>query len=468
MKRYRVLTVLTLVLVLVLVEGGGLSAQGGTGSGACPATIPVARFSDVEHLPAESIGAISCLSHYGIIAGTTSSTFSPALAVSRSQVARFLVRTAGALGVELPDGEASPFSDIGGVDDDGRRSISRLWELGVTRGTESGLFSPEEPVSRRQIALLLSGLLKVAGVQAGSPSRVPPFGDIDGLPSSVTDAIGYLAGIGVDWPGASDLFEPGRVVTREEVALLLVAALDAGRARPVRLALRLSASSAPTSSVVVATVTATKPNGDPYPGLFVDVFVSQIRQRDGRCVVDPDARVNGADGGTSVDCRIDRADPRTDSAGEVEIGLAHSPIAERDRVLAWTGPLGQVYHEDLPDQVRASIEWLGVPYRLVITDSVDGRFGERVVVRARLLGQNPGGQRVVLLVERDGAIVYARAATTSPSGRASFFYRGPPDLSTNNDDELVEVLRVFWDRNANGVHDGPAEFSAESTVTWDD
>ena len=137
-------------------------------------------------------------------------------------------------------------------------------------------------------------------------------------------------------------------------------------------------------------------------------------------------------------------------------------------MFAWTGPLGQDYHEDLPDQARASIEWLGVPHRVVITDSLEGKFGERVVVRARLLGQNPGGQRLVLLVERDGAVVYAKGTTTSLSGRASFFYRGPPDLSDGNDDELVEVLRVFWDRNRNGVHDGPAEFSDEATVTWDD
>ena len=383
-------------------------------------------------------------------------------------MARFLVRIAVVLGVELPDGEASPFEDIGGVDDDGRRSISRLWELGVTRGTESGRFSPEEPVSRRQMALFLSRLLKVAGVRAGVDTRVPPFGDIDGLPSSVTDAIGHLAGVGVDWPGALDLFEPRRVVTREEMALLLVDALDAGRARHVRLALRLSASSAPTSSAVVATVTATKPNGDPYPGLLVDVFVSQGHAPDGSCLVDADARVNGADGGTSVDCRIDRADPRTDSAGEVEVGLAHSPIAERDRVFAWTGPRGQDYHEDLPDQVWARIEWLAEPSRVVITDSVEGSFGNRVLVRARLMGQNAGGQRLVLLVEREGVIVYARAATTSFDGHASFYYRGPPDPTTNNDSELVEILRVFWDRNRNGVHDGPAEYSHESTVTWDD
>ena len=158
MKLRRVLTVVT--LVLVLVEGGGLSAQEVTVSHACPATIAVARFSDTEHLPAESRAAISCIAHYGITAGTTSSTFSPAIPVSRSQLARFLVRTAGALSVELPDGEVSPFLDLDEVNDDGRRSISRLWELGVTRGTASGLFSPEKSVSRRQMALFLSRLLK--------------------------------------------------------------------------------------------------------------------------------------------------------------------------------------------------------------------------------------------------------------------------------------------------------------------
>ena len=467
MKQRRVLTFLA--LLLVLVGGGGLSAQEVTDSGACPDSIPVARFSDTGDLPAGSIVAISCIAHYGITAGTTPSTFSPAEPVSRSQMARFLVRTAGALGVELPGGETSPFEDVDGLDDDGRRSISRLWELEITRGTESGRFSPGQPVSRRQMALFLSRLLKAAEVQVGAGSRVPPFADIDGLPSAVTGAIGYLAGLGIDWPGASDLFEPGRLVTREEMALLLAASLDAGKARHVRLELRLSTSSAPTSSAVVATVTATKPNGDPYAGLFVDVFVSQGLRHDGSCRVDPDARVNGADGGTSVDCRIDKADPRTDSAGEVEIGLAHSPIAERDRVFAWTGPLGQEYDEqDIHDQVWADLEWLAVPSGVQIDDAIDEKFGTYVEIEARLLGDNVAGQRMIMLVIRQGVTVHTRVAGTSLRGVARFTYLGPRDPSVNNDPELVEVIRVFWDRNGNGVHDGPAELFDDTTATWDD
>ena len=467
MKRRRVL--MGLAFLMVLVAGSGLSAQEGTDSGACPATIAVARFSDTGNLPAGSIAAISCIAHYGITAGTTPSTFSPADPVSRSQMARFLIRTAGALGVELPDGETSPFEDVDELDDDGRRSISRLWELGVTRGTGSGRFSPQDTVSRRQMALFLSRLLKTAEVRAGAGSRVPAYGDIDGLPSGVTDAIGHLAGIGVGWPGASEVFEPDRAVTREEMALLLAAALDAGGARHVRLALRLSASSAPTSSVVVATVTATKPNGDPYPGLFVDVFVSEGLQADGSCGVDRDARVNGTDGGTSVDCRIDRADPRTDSAGEVEVGLAHSPIAERNRVFAWTGHPGQEYDEEsVRDQVWTGLEWLAVPSEVRIKESIDEEFGTFVQIEARLLGENVGGHRMIMLVMREGATVVTRVADTSSRGVVRFTYLGPRDPSTNNDPEVVEVIRVFWDRNRNGVHDGPAELFDETTATWDD
>ena len=73
-----------------------------------------------------------------------------------------------------------------------------------------------------------------------------------------------------------------------------------------------------------------------------------------------------------------------------------------------------------------------------------------------------------MLVIRQGVTVHSRGATTSHRGLARFTFRGPPDPSANNDPELVDVIRVFWDRNGNGVHDGPAELFDETTATWDD
>ena len=457
-----------LALLAVLVAGSGLSAQEDPGTDACPATIPAAPFSDTGHLSDEAVAAIDCVAHYGITAGTTSTTFSPGAAVTRFQMARFLVRTAAALGVEIPPGETSPFEDIDSVDEDGRRSIARLRELEITRGTGSATFDPDTPVTRRQMALFLARLLEVANVPADANSEAPPFTDLDGLSPEIVGAIGYLNGLGIDWGGSPELFEPDRNVTREEMALLLAAALDAGGASPVRLAIELSSSSVPAVGAVVATVTATKPDGDPYRGLLVDVFVSQGHRYDGSCRVDPDARVNGGDGGTSADCRIDQADPRTDSRGEVRVGLAHAPVPETDRVFAWVGRMGQDYDDGLSDQVWADLVWVASPNRVEIGDAVDDEYGTLVEITARLFGENAGRQRLVLVVLRQGAPVHTRAATTSFRGKVSFTYRGPPDPSTNNDDELVEVVRVFWDRNRNGVHDGPAEIFDETTATWDD
>ena len=315
----------------------------------------------------------------------------------------------------------------------------------------------------------LSRLLGVADVAATSDADGPAYTDLDGLSPAVVDAIRYLARRGIEWPDASELFEPRLTVTREEMALLLAASLDAGEARHVRLRIELSSSTAPTSGAVVATVTATKPNGDPYRGLLVDVFLAQGLRYDGSCLVDGGAYVNGADGGTSVNCIIDEADPKTDHRGEVRLGLTHSSFPARDLVFAWTGPLGQAYgEEEIRDQVRADLEWLEVPNRVQIDDAIDEEYGTFVEVEARLLGENVARERLIMLVIRQGVTVHSRAATTSHRGLARFTFRGPPDPSANNDPELVDVIRVFWDRNGNGVHDGPAELFDETTATWDD
>ena len=31
---------------------------------------------------------------------------------------------------------------------------------------------------------------------------------------------------------------------------------------------------------------------------------------------------------------------------------------------------------------------------------------------------------------------------------------------------VTETVLVFWDRNGNGVHDGPAELSAQTSLIW--
>ena len=468
-RKGRTRPVLIGLLALILVPVVGTASAQESGSDSCPSTISPAGFLDVGGLGSESTRAIDCVAHYGITLGTSATTYSPADNLTRSQMARFLIRTAGALDVELPAGDSSPFEDISGLDADGRRSVARLYELGVTQGRESGLFDPEGLVDRRQMSLFLSRTLAAAGVAGqGNPDSLP-YGDLEGESDEVLMAIAGLAALGIEWPGATDAFDPERQVTREEMALLLAAGLEAGDARHVVLAIELSGTAGLHDEAIVVTVTATKPNGDPYRGLLVDMFVSGFGFRfDGSCFLDSDASLYGIDAGTSVDCTIDRADPRTNYLGQIKASLGHGPRAERDYIHAWVGEMGQEFHESRPHRVTAVYEWTDVPSRIEVEGPLEGKYGETLAVEAQLLGFGRGGRQLVMMVIRDGVTVHTVSRVTPHNGKVDFVHVGPDDPSSNNDDELVEIIKVYWDRNGNWVHDGPAEISDETTVTWDD
>ena len=466
-RKSRVAAIGILAPVLVLLAGTA-SAQA-PGGEACPSTIPPAGFLDIGQLGDESIRAIDCLAHYGITAGTSPATYAPHDHLTRSQMARFLIRTAAALGVELPAGDSTPFEDVSGLGAEGQRSVARLHELGITTGRRPGQFDPDALVGRRQMALFLSRTLAAAGIAGEGDPDALPYPDLEGWSDEALGAVAGLAALGIRWPAATDLFEPVRPVTREEAALLLARVLEVGGARHVVLAIEASSATSLHNEAIVVTVTATKPDGSPYRGLLVDMFVSGFGHRyDGTCFLVTDARLYGVDAGTSEDCVIDRADPRTNYLGQIKASLAHGPRAATNRIYAWIGESGQEFRETRPHQVWVEVEWTDVPDRVEIDGPIEARYGEVVEVEVRLIGSNRGRRQLVMMVIRDGVTVHRVTRTTPHSGKVDFVHVGPHDPSANNDDELVEIIKVFWDRNGNWVHDGPAEISDETTVTWDE
>ena len=460
--------VLGILVPILLLLVGTASAQE-AGSAACPSTIPPAGFLDIGELSEDAVRAIDCVAHYGITYGTSPTTFSPHDHLTRSQMARLLIRTAEILGVELPAGDSTPFEDLSGLDADGQLSVVRLYELGITTGSGPGVFDPAALVGRLQMALFLSRTLAAASIAGEADRDSPPYPDLEGWSDEALSAVANLAALGVEWPGATELFDPARRVTREEAALLLAGVLEAAGARHVKLTVESSGTTSLHDEAIVVTVTATKPDGSPYRGLLVDMFVSGYGHRyDGTCFLDSDARLYGVDAGTSVDCTIDRADPRTNYLGQIKASVAHGPRAETDRIYAWIGEIGQEFLETRPNQAWVEIEWTDVPDRIEIDGPIEARYEELVEVEVRLIGSNRGKRRLVMMVIRDGITVHTVSRTTPYSGRVDFVYDGPDDPSSNNDDELVEIIKVYWDRNGNWVHDGPAEISDETTVTWDD
>jgi hypothetical protein len=138
--------------------------------------------------------------------------FCPRRAVTRGQMAAFLVRT-----FSLPPGEGRTFADVprnySFADD-----IDRIASAGITAGCdETGTnFCPGEPVSRAQMASFLAA---AKGLSLGEPTT--RFRDVqDG--SSHAAAIEAIAAAGVTDGCASGRYCPNDSVRRDQMASFLV------------------------------------------------------------------------------------------------------------------------------------------------------------------------------------------------------------------------------------------------------
>nr|MDE0500323.1 S-layer homology domain-containing protein [bacterium] len=175
-----------------------------------------------EDVPAShgNAGDINCIAYYGITKGTSATTFAPLMSVTREQMALFLTRLAGKVGIESDmmddDMMGSGFTDIGDLSDESQKAIGLLKDLGITKGTSDTTYSPADNVSRGQMALFISRLMDQMTPQADgeiglssttqygyTPSDVvdndmdadigSPFGDISGsTPKEEYDAVTQL------------------------------------------------------------------------------------------------------------------------------------------------------------------------------------------------------------------------------------------------------------------------------------
>ena len=125
-------------------------------------------FGDIGELPPYIQDAINQLARIGIAKGATESEFRPQREVTRRQMAQFLARfleaaPVGPGGVDIAElgheAEDEHFEDVVHLSRDVHRMIAVLFDMGVTAGTSSTLFSPDDPVTRAQMALFITRAL---------------------------------------------------------------------------------------------------------------------------------------------------------------------------------------------------------------------------------------------------------------------------------------------------------------------
>ncbi|HVR33238.1 MAG TPA: S-layer homology domain-containing protein [Acidimicrobiia bacterium] len=198
--------------IFFTVDGAGAVA------GSCRGSIPPSGFTDVA---ASSVHAadIDCVANEGVTSGVGDGRYNPQGTVTRWQMALFLTRTAPLLGVPVPSAQP-PFTDLDGLSADTVAAIGSLAAMGVTSGTAATEFSPNQPVTRWQMALFLMRLHGLTGFAVPS-GESQGFTDLAGHGESTVLAINQLAQLTITSGTSPGTYSPGLDVSREQMASFL-------------------------------------------------------------------------------------------------------------------------------------------------------------------------------------------------------------------------------------------------------
>jgi len=212
---------LALLGALVLLRPQAASAAGARDitAFACPPDAVRSPFTDTAG--SSHRFAIDCLFTYGITRGTSATTYSPDAVVTRGQTATFLFAILSSAGVEMDSADRG-FTDVAGsVHED---HINAVASVRVLYGTTPTTFEPDVPVTRAQMASLLTRALATTGIAI----EIGPdaFADDNGsVHESAIDALAYngiVAGVG------GRRYDPSGQVRRGSMAAFLMRATDFG------------------------------------------------------------------------------------------------------------------------------------------------------------------------------------------------------------------------------------------------
>ena len=152
---------------------------------------------------------IIMIAEAGYTTGCDFELYCPHAPVSRAQMATFLARA-----LDLPASTDDWFSDDSGTGHED--NINRLAAAGVSTGCAPGIYCPDEPITRAQMAAMIARALDLG------PGGEDAFDDDDG--SMFEGDINALATAGITQGCAPGMFCPAGLVTRAQMASFLARA----------------------------------------------------------------------------------------------------------------------------------------------------------------------------------------------------------------------------------------------------
>ena len=340
-------------------------------------------FTDVPSAHANA-GDIDCIAYYGVTQGTSATTYSPLMSVTREHMALFLTRLAGLVDIPMADDPGDPgFTDTGDLGDESQAAVAQLADLGITQGTSSTTYSPADPVTRGQMALFISRLMNLMDPMADgeiglssttqyghTPSDVAdndddadigtPFTDLGRATNDEYDAITQLYELGVASGISDTAYSPGSPITRATMAGFMAAALDHSNARPAGLSIQSSTAEGWGDQEPTLAVSVRDDSFAPIEDQAVDMFSSASAnmglRKDGTCNFrsTPDDVFSGD--AVTGNCVWNDNDEATDVGGNI---IADGEVlAGNTRVFyAWIGEDdGDKFDADDTDESTVSVQ----------------------------------------------------------------------------------------------------------------
>lgn len=164
-----------------------------------------------------AINSIQFVYDRGIMTGTSANTFSPDARINRGMLITALGRLAG---INVLDFTSGSFGD---VDTASYYAPYAEWSLisNITRGTGNNNFSPDNPVTREELAVILVNFAKAMGYRLPSGEGAEAFGDDSSISTWAREAIGIMRNANIMNGDTNNSFNPKAPATRAEIAAVL-------------------------------------------------------------------------------------------------------------------------------------------------------------------------------------------------------------------------------------------------------
>ena len=336
---------------------------------ACPGdSAPAAGFSDTTSTD------VDCIKALGITQGTgDGTTYSPDGTIPRWQMALFIHRMfvpAGVAAAGLVPGvaAAAAFTDTSGLSTEINAAITALASHGITTGTTATTFSPNDNVTREQMAMFLSRFADIAkqadGTAIASTKATKKFNftDIASTTFEGMESIIRLYNLGATGEtcvldgsvlnptgGCAATYRPSDDITRAEMAGMLVGVLNHTNARPAGITIQQSSAVTAAGQAVSVLISVRNADGSAQANTNVDEFHQVHNDTPGVAAQSPWTAVLNTCAATVSNttgvskCAIDANDPVTDVRGNLA-GTNLTPNAYNTaKWWVWTGDAGAQY-----------------------------------------------------------------------------------------------------------------------------